>query len=92
MVLAKEGNYLLESSWKRPFTNRGIREFLSMYTKASGIGYSISPHNVRHFLFTWLKKQGIKSVLIQLYSGYESRQSLGICSKLSIGNAQVQYD
>ena len=53
---------------------------------------SISPHKLRHFLFTWLKKQGIEDALIQPYSGHDSRQSLEIYSKLSIGDAQGKYD
>ncbi|MCX7337995.1 MAG: site-specific integrase, partial [Alphaproteobacteria bacterium] len=46
----------------------------------------------RHFLFTWLKKQGIEDALIQPFSGHESRQSLEIYSKLSIGEAQESYE
>ena len=88
----KGGAYLFESSWKRPYTDRGVRKILSIYTKAAGIECSISPHKLRHFLFTWLKKQGIEDAMIQPYSGHESRQSLEIYSKLSIGDAQVQYD
>lgn len=91
-VQAKGGSHLFESSWKRAYTDRGIRKILAIYTKAAGIEYSISPHKLRHFLFTWLKKQGIDDALIQPYSGHESRQSLEIYSKLSIGDAQTQYD
>ena len=91
-VQAKGGSYLFESSWKKPYTDRGIRKILAIYTKAAGIEYSISPHTLRHFLFTWLKKQGIDDAMIQPYSGHESRQSLEIYSKLSIGDAQVEYD
>ncbi len=43
-------------------------------------------------LFTWLKKQGIDDALIQPYSGHESRQSLEIYSKLSITDAQSEYE
>lgn len=85
-------NYLFESSWKRPYTDRGVRKILEIYSKAAGIVYSISPHKLRHFLFTWLKKQGIEDAMIQPYSGHESRQSLEIYSKLSIGDAQIQYE
>ena len=53
---------------------------------------SISPHKLRHFLFTWLKKQGVEDALIQPYSGHESRKSLEIYSRLSIGDAQEEYD
>lgn len=88
----KGGKYLFESSWKKPYTDRGIRKILAFYTQAAGMEHSISPHKLRHFLFTWLKKQGIEDALIQPYSGHESRQSLEIYSKLSIGDAQEEYD
>ncbi len=88
----KGGNYLFESSWKKPYTDRGIRKILAQYTQAAGMDHSISPHKLRHFLFTWLKKQRIEDALIQPYSGHESRQSLEIYSKLSIGDAQKEYD
>ena len=45
---------------------------------------SMSPHKWRHFLFTWLKKEGIDDALIQPYSGHATRQSLEIYSKLSL--------
>lgn len=86
------GKYLFESSHKKPYTDRGIRKILAQYTQASGMEHSISPHKLRHFLFTWLKKQGIDDALIQPYSGHENRQSLEIYSKLSIGEAQEEYD
>lgn len=88
----KGGEYLFESSWKKNYTDRGVRRILAKYTKAAGIEQSISPHTLRHFLFTWLKKQGIEDALIQPYSGHESRQSLEIYSKLSIGDAQKKYE
>lgn len=84
--------YLFESSWKRAYTDRGIRKILEQYSKEAGIEHSISPHKLRHFLFTWLKKQGIDDALIQPYSGHESRKSLEIYSKLSISDAQQEYE
>ena len=53
---------------------------------------SLSPHKLRHFLFTWLKKQGIDDSLIQPFSGHETRQSLDIYSKLSLAESQKAYD
>lgn len=53
---------------------------------------SLSPHKLRHFLFTWLKKQGIDDALIQPYSGHKTRQSLEIYSKLSLVDSQKVYD
>ena len=89
-VEKKGGKYLFESSWKRSYTDRGIRKILEIYTKEAGITNSISPHKLRHFLFTWLKKQGIDDAMIQPYSGHESLPE--IYSKLSIGDAQSNYE
>jgi integrase/recombinase XerD len=84
--------YLFESSWKKPYTDRGIRKILMHYTKEAGIENSISPHKLRHFLFTWMKKKGVDDALIQPYSGHESRQSLEIYSKLSLADCQPEYE
>jgi integrase/recombinase XerD len=91
-LVKKGGTYLFESSWKKPYTDRGIRKILAHYSKDAGITQQISPHKLRHFLFTWLKKQGIDDALIQPYSGHESRKSLEIYSKLAIGDAQNEYE
>jgi integrase/recombinase XerD len=89
---SKGATYLFESSRKKPFTTRGIRKILATYSSEAGMPQSISPHKLRHFLFTWLKKQGIDDALIQPYSGHETRQSLEIYSKLSLSDAQEAYD
>jgi integrase/recombinase XerD len=39
-----------------------------------------------------MKKQGIDDALIQPYSGHESRQSLEVYSKLSLTDAQKEYE
>ena len=88
----KKAVYLFESSWKRAYSDRGVRKILMRYTQAAGIKNSVSPHKLRHFLLTWLKKQGIDDALIQPYSGHESRQSLEIYSRLSIKEAQKEYN
>ena len=90
--LAKGAIYLFESNRKKPFTTRGIRKILADYATEAGIEQSMSPHKLRHFLFTWLKKQGIDDALIQPYSGHETRQSLEIYSKLSLADAQEIYN
>lgn len=84
--------YLFESSWKKKYTDRGIRKILTKYSKEAGFTRNLSPHKLRHFLFTWLKKNGIDDALIQPYSGHESRKSLEIYSKLSIKDAQKEYN
>jgi integrase/recombinase XerD len=84
--------HLFESSWKKPYTDRGVRKILARYTAAAGITASISPHRLRHFLFTWLKTQGIDDALIQPYSGHDTRQSLEFYSRLALADAQQRYD
>lgn len=84
--------YLFESNWKRKYTDRGVRKILEKYVERAGIKRSISPHRLRHFLLTWLKKQGIDDSFIQPYSGHSTRQSLEVYSKLSIKEAQKEYD
>ncbi|HAT1976920.1 TPA: tyrosine-type recombinase/integrase [Legionella pneumophila] len=90
--LANGALYLFESNRKKPFTTRGVRKILAEYATEAGMQQSISPHKLRHFLFTWLKKQGIDDALIQPYSGHETRQSLEIYSKLSLADAQEIYN
>ena len=89
---AKDATYLFESSWKKPYSDRGVRRMLERYADAAGMARNVSPHQLRHFLFTWLKKQGIDDALIQPYSGHASRQSLEIYSRLAIGDAQEEYE
>ncbi len=88
----KQATHLFESVRKQKYTDRGVRKMLERYAQAAGITRSLSPHKWRHFLFTWLKKQGIDDALIQPYSGHESRQSLEIYSRLSLADAQKEYD
>lgn len=79
----KQAVYLFESSWKKKYTDRGIRKILAKYSEAAGMTQNLSPHKLRHFLLTWLKKQGIDDALIQPYSDHESRKSLEVYSKLA---------
>lgn len=91
-TLKNNSIYLFESSWKKKYTDRGIRKILGKYSTQAGLKTTISPHKLRHFLFTWLKKQGIDDALIQPFSGHESRKTLEIYSKLSISDAQEAYN
>jgi integrase/recombinase XerD len=84
--------HLFESSWKKKYTDRGIRKILQKYATAAGLEKTMSPHKLRHFLFTWLKKQGLDDAMIQPYSGHASRQSLEIYSRLSLSDVQNHYD
>jgi integrase/recombinase XerD len=83
---------LFESSWKKPYSTRGVRALLARYAAKAGLAHNMPPHRLRHFLFTWLKTQGIDDALIQPYSGHASRVSLEIYSRLALSDAQEQYD
>ena len=88
----KGATYLFESSWKKKYTDRGVRKILQKYSDLAHMEQPISPHKLRHFLFTWLKKHGIDDALIQPYSGHSKRQSLEIYSKLAMTEAQEDYN
>lgn len=75
------------SSWKK-YTDRGVRKILARYAEKAGLERPISPHKMRHFLFTWLKKQGVDDAIIRPYSGHESRKSLEVYPLIAIGEAQ----
>lgn len=89
---AKGASYLFESSWKKKYSDRGVRRMLERYAKVAGLEHNVSPHHLRHFLLTWLKKQGIDDALIQPYSGHTSRKSLEVYSLLSLSDAQEEYN
>ena len=91
-IKKNDAKYLFESNWKKAYSDRGIRKILMKYTNEAGIEHSISPHTLRHFLFTWMKKKGVDDALIQPYSGHDSRQSLEMYSKLSLGDCQPEYE
>jgi integrase/recombinase XerD len=88
----KGATSLFESLRKHKYTDRGVRKMLARYAAQAGITRSMSPHKWRHFLFTWLKKEGIDDALIQPYSGHATRTSLEIYSKLSLADAQPSYN
>ncbi len=88
----KEATFLFESSWKKPYSTRGVRAMLARYAAQAGLAHNMAPHRLRHFLFTWLKTQGIDDALIQPYSGHHNRTSLEIYSKIALTTAQHTYD
>jgi integrase/recombinase XerD len=88
----KKATYLFESVRKKPYSDRGIRKIMQKYTEEAGIEHTISPHKLRHFLFTWLKRKGVDDALIQPYSGHQQRSSLEVYSKLSLSDCQKEYE
>ena len=65
----KKASYLFKSSRRHKYSDRGVRKMLARYTTAAGITRSLSPHKWRHFLFTWLKKQGIDDAALPALFG-----------------------
>ena len=53
--------FLFESSWKKPYSTRGVRAMLARYARKAGLDHNMPPHRLRHFLFTWLKGRGVAS-------------------------------
>jgi hypothetical protein len=49
------GAHLFESSWKKPYSTRGVRALLARYAAKAGLTHNMPPHRLRHFLFTWPK-------------------------------------
>ncbi|MEV4185724.1 tyrosine-type recombinase/integrase [Streptosporangium canum] len=88
----KGAAFLFESSWKKPYSTRGVRAMLARYATEAGLPHNMPPHHLRHSLFTWLKSQGIDDTLVQPYSGHASRTSLEIYSKIALGPAQETHD
>ncbi len=88
----KGADFLFESSWKKPYSTRGVRALLARYAAKADLEHNMPPHRLRHFLFTWLKTQGIDDALIQPYSGHASRTSLEIYSRVALADAQESYD
>ena len=91
--MKKNAEYLFESTWKRPYTDRGIRKISAQYSKAAGIKVSISPNTLRNFLFTWMKKNEVEDALIQPYSGHKHIDSLEKYGKLAtFKQAKEEYE
>jgi integrase/recombinase XerD len=89
---SKNATFLFESSWKKPYSTRGVRAMLARYATKAGLTHHMPPHRLRHFLFTWLKTHGIDDAHIQPYSGHASRTSLEIYSRVALNDAQHTYD
>jgi integrase/recombinase XerD len=45
----KQAMYLFESSWKKKYTDRGIRKILAKYSEEAGLSQNLTPHKLRHF-------------------------------------------
>ena len=52
---AKGAGFLFESSWKKPYSTRGVCRLLTRDTTAARVAHSVSSHRLRPFLLSWLK-------------------------------------
>lgn len=94
----RRGVYLFESSWNKPYSDRGVRKIMSMYSKKAGLKDSLSPNTIRTFLLSWLKQQGIEDERLLIYSGHEGRYALSQYhyghnrKKIGIEGIQSEYE
>ena len=94
-IQKRGGVYLFESSWNKPYTDRGIRKIMSIYSKKANIENPLSPNIIRTFLLSWLKEQDIEDDMLLLYSGHESRYALDQYNKnetFGIDEIQLEYE
>ena len=88
----KKTKYLFESSWKRQYSDRGIRKMMAKYAEEAGFEKPLTPYQLRYFLVRWLKNQGLDDALIQPYSGHVTKPSFLDGPQLSMKKAQAAYE
>jgi integrase len=78
-------SYLLESSWKKPYSDRGIRRLLERYAEAAGLAPPHLAASSAPLLADLAEETRYRRcALVQPYSGHASRQSLEIYSRLAM--------
>jgi integrase/recombinase XerD len=94
-IQSNERVYLFETVRKQPYTDRGIRKMISIYSQKAGLKNIVNPNALRTFWLTWLKQQGIGDAMLQPYSGHKKRSSLEVYDPdepLKIEDVQEQYE
>lgn len=87
--------YLFETVQKKPYTDRGIRKMISIYSQKAGLKNTVNPNALRAFWLSWLKQQGIEDAMLQPYSGHKKRSSLEVYDHgglFKIEEVQEQYE
>lgn len=85
-----EGVYLFESSHKRHYSDRRIRQIVTEYAEAAGIE-RVHPHLLRHQMLSFLTASGLSDSQIQLISGHSSKKSLERYQHLSLEHVSGDY-
>src|SRR5699024_12578784 len=87
----ENARYLFESNWKKKYTDRGVRKILAKYSEEAGLSQYLSPHRLRLFIFTLLKKheivyafiihsnRHIKRICFVNENNYEFNVALDLC-------------
>lgn len=86
-------SHLFESSWKKPYSTRGVRALFARYAHRAGLDQTMAPQRIRRYLFAWLKTRGLDDALIQPYSGHQNRSPLARHTPTAtLDDAQPTYD
>jgi len=88
----KKTKYLFESSWKRQYSDRGIRKMMAKYAEEARLEKPLTPYQLRYFLLRWLKQQGLDDALIQPYTGHVTKPSFLGGPQPSREKAQEAYE
>jgi integrase/recombinase XerD len=91
-IKRRKGEYLFESTWRKPYTERGVHKVLTRYREASGITNPLSPKQLRYFLIHWLKGQGLEEAFIKIYAGDDINQSIERYKKISNHEVKETYE
>ena len=88
----KGADHLFESVRNRCYSQAGIRKMLERYRKMCGMDGKISPHKFRHFLFTWMKKEGVEDEFILHYTSIKKQESIKLYADLAIEHNHKIYE
>lgn len=85
------GEYLFESTHRRPYSTRRIQQIVAEYGETAGIEQRVHPHLFRHQALTHLTKSGMTDAQIQMVSGHSSKDSLQIYQHLALKDVAPDY-
>jgi integrase/recombinase XerD len=91
-IQRRKGEYLFESTWRKPYTERGVHKVLTRYRKAAGITNPLSPKQLRYFLINWFKDQGLEEGFIKSHAGTEEDQHIEKYKILSLQEVKEAYE
>ena len=77
------GSYVFSSMRGTPLTTRRVREIITTAGQNASIGFSVSPHMLRHSIGFYLANAGQDTRSIQSYLGHSSINSTVIYTQLS---------